>query len=62
MQWLYTDACNASIADVYWIEPGLPIFLFNYNDRNLHGALVLSLPDYKRAHGCSVTWLCLANW
>lgn len=25
-------------ADVYHIEPGLPIFLFNYNDRYLHGA------------------------
>lgn len=22
---------------VYWIEPGLPVFLFNYNDRNMHG-------------------------
>ena len=22
---------------VYYIEPGLPIFLFNYHDRNLHG-------------------------
>jgi Development and cell death domain len=24
-------------AYVYYIEPGLPIFLFNYHDRNLHG-------------------------
>jgi Development and cell death domain len=22
---------------VYYIEPGLPIFLFNYHDRNMHG-------------------------
>lgn len=22
---------------VYYIEPGLPVFLFNYHDRNMHG-------------------------